>query len=107
MKKISAIQKIPKLLLYDDQCKDIGTTGSGGGYRCKSDNTWDKSRCYVNYCKIGYYFDRMQNNCVENCKIKNEKSFYIYEDNFNKVFDIQMDTRYNFFFPFYGKKIIF
>ena len=96
--------KNTKLLLYDDQCKDIGTTGSGGGYRCKSDNTWDKSRCYVNYCKIGYYFDRMQNNCVENCKIKNEKSFYIYEDNFNKVFDIQMDTRYNFFFPFYGKK---
>ena len=97
--------KNSKLLLHDDKCKD--SSGNGGGYQCKNDNTWDKTACQIYYCKIGYYFDQSKKRCIENCKFDKEKSFFIYEDNFNKIFDIKRNIRYNFFFPFHRKKIIF
>ena len=97
--------KNSKLLLYDDKCKY--SSGSGGGYKCKYDNTWDKSNCETNYCKIGYYFDQATKTCIENCKFDKEKSFFIYEDNYNKIFDIKQNIRYNFFFPFNKKKYYF
>ena len=99
--------KNDKLLLHDEKCKFNGASSWSGGFRCGSGNTWDKSRCYGYYCKIGYYFDRRQNKCIENCKFPNEKSFFIYEDNFNKIFDIHNNTRYTFIFLFYGKKNYF
>ena len=99
--------KNSKLLLHDDKCKNNGASSWSGGYKCGSGNTWDKSRCYGYYCEIGYYFDRRQNKCIENCKFPNEKSFFVYEDNYNKIFDIPNNTRYNFIFLFYGKKNYF
>ena len=90
-----------KLIFHDEK------SCYNGGYKCKSDNTWDKSRCYNYYCKIGYYFDQTEGKCIENCKFDKIKSFFIYEDNFNKIYDIQYNTRYYFYFPFIRKKNYF
>ena len=99
--------KNKKLLLHDDKCKNNGASSWSGGYKCGNGNTWDKSRCYGYYCKIGYYFDPRENKCIENCNYPNEKSFFIYEDNFNKIFDIHNNTKYIFIFLFNGKKKYF
>ena len=99
--------KNSKLLLHDDKCKNLESTSSNGGYKCKNDNTWDKTTCVGYYCKIGYYFDQAKKICIQNCKFDKEKSFFIYEDNYNKIFDIKQGIRYNFFFPFYQKKKYF
>ena len=99
--------KNSKLLLHDDKCKNLESTSSNGGYKCKNDNTWDKTTCAGYYCKIGYYFDQAKKICIQNCKFDKEKSFFIYEDNYNKIFDIKQGIRYNFFFPFYQKKKYF
>ena len=92
--------KNDKLLLHSDKCKKISNSYTHGGYKCGKNNTWDESNCVPYYCDIGYYFDQKQKKCIENCKFDNEKSFFIYEDNFNKTFDIKKNTKYNFIFPF-------
>ena len=93
--------KNDKLFLHDDNCYKIdGDIHAHGGYKCGSNNIWDKSKCEPYYCDIGYYFDQIQKKCIENCKIVNEKSIFIYEDNYHNTFELEKDIKYYFLFPF-------
>ena len=100
--------KNDKLLLHDDACNIInGDLHAHGGYQCGSSNNWDKSKCQPYYCDEGYFFDQIQKKCIENCKFNNEKSFFIYEDNYNENFDLEKNIRYYFIFAFLIKPFIF
>ena len=87
-----------KLLLHDNDCIVSGYDHAYGGYKCKADNTWDRSKCEPYYCDIGYYFDQIQKKCIENCKYGKSKSYFIYEDKIDKTFTIEKDTSYYFIF---------
>ena len=92
--------KNDKLLLHDEKCNKIdGDVHGFGGYKCGKSNTWDKSKCYTYFCDIGYYFDQKLKKCIKNCNF-NEKNYFIYEDNFKKIYDIKADVNYNFIFLF-------
>ena len=52
--------KNERLLLHDDNCKIIeGDQYAHGGYKCNRENKWNKEKCEVYYCDIGYYYDIM------------------------------------------------
>ena len=93
--------KNDRLFLHDDNCYEIdGDIHAHGGYKCGSNNTWDKTKCEPYYCDFGYYFDQIQKKCIENCKFVNEKSIFIYEDNYHNTFELEKDIKYYFLFPF-------
>ena len=88
-----------KLLLHDDNCKNInGYAHAHGGYKCGNNNIWEKSVCEPYYCDMGYYFDQYQKKCIESCRFDKTRSYFIYEDNYNKVFNIIKDITYYFIF---------
>ena len=94
------------LFLDDDKCSIIeGDVYAHGGYKCGSDNLWDTSKCKPYYCDLGYYFDQVQKKCVKNCQFEDEKGIFIYEDNYEKIFDDGKNVKYTFIFLFYpGRK---
>ena len=43
-------KKNDRLFLHNDKCKYInGDLYTHGGYKCGKDNTWDTSKCVINY----------------------------------------------------------
>ena len=84
--------KNDKLLLHSDKCKTIeGFEHAHGGYKCnKETNKWDTNNCQPYYCDIGYFFDQIQKNCVEECNFNDTKHYFIYED-VNQDYEIQRD----------------
>ena len=59
-----------KLLYITDNCK-FQDAHMHGGYLCNSDGTWSKT-CTASYCDNGYYFDRINKQCIENACITNK-----------------------------------
>ena len=91
-----------KLLLHSDNCYNInGDVHAHGGYKCGDDEKWNMNNCQPYYCDFGYYFDQIQKKCIENCKFPNVKSYFIYEEDFDKVFRIEPNMIYYFIFTFY------
>ena len=101
--------KNDKLFLDDsEKCLIIGDDEyAHGGYKCFPNNTWDKNKCEPYYCDIGYYFDQIKKKCMENCKFDNEKALFIYEDNYEKIFDEKSDINYTFIFLYYPERNYF
>ena len=52
-----------KLLLINEECtfEDIHLHG---GYKCSDDGTWS-SDCSPSYCDNGYFFDEINEKCIE------------------------------------------
>ena len=97
--------KNDKLLLHSDNCYTInGDTHAHGGYKCNKEGKWDMNDCQPYYCDYGYYFDQNKNQkkCIENCKFPNVESYFIYEGNFDKTFNIDLNKEYNFIFTLYN-----
>ena len=89
--------KNERLLLHDDNCKIIeGDQYAHGGYRCNKENKWNKEKCEVYYCDIGYYYDRNEKKCMKECFDENKKQIYIYEKEYNKTFMIVPNMTYVF-----------
>ena len=103
-----------KLLLHSDNCYNInGDVHAHGGYKCGDDEKWNMSNCQPYYCDFGYYFDQIQKKCIENCKFPNVKSYFIYEEKFDKIFTIEPNMIYYFIFTlfdqhkyFYDNKLV-
>jgi len=94
--------------LHSDNCYNInGDVHAHGGYKCGDDDKWDMSNCQPYYCDYGYYFDQIQKKCLENCKFTNRKSYFIYEENFDKIFRIEPNIIYFFIFTLFDQHIYF
>ena len=91
--------KNEKLLMDNEICYNIsGKEHAHGGYKCGNDNMWNESNCQPYYCDIGFYYDFYLNECVEDCKFEDFKSYFIFEDDYNKEFTIEYNIIYSFFF---------
>ena len=90
--------KNDKVFLIDEKCKNINNLPhANGGYKCNNKgNTWNKTSCQPCYCDIGYYFDQYKQMCIEECGSE-QKSFFIYEDDYSKEFNIKKDEAYKFY----------
>ena len=90
--------KNDKLFLYDDKCQEIeGIKYTHGGYKCNSNNTWNKKKCEPSWCDIGFYYDHYKNACTAECPFdKNKKVFFIHEKDYNKEFNIEQNMNYTF-----------
>ena len=96
--------KNDKLLLHSDNCKNInGYDHAHGGYKCNNQGEWDNTDCQPYYCDFGYIFDQIQKKCIKNCNFENEKSYFIYEDNFYGEFNIEKNKKYTFIFLLHEK----
>ena len=88
--------KNEKLIIPDEKCRNLGDH-LHGGYKCKKEkDEWDRSKCIPYYCDIGYYFDKYEQKCIEECTYENEVHF-LYEDNYTNEFNIQKNETYEFF----------
>ena len=89
--------KNKKLVLHDDNnCNSItDDEHAHGGYICGDNNIWDKTKCIPYYCDIGFYFDKYQKKCIEECKYEN-KIYYLYDEKYSKMFSIDKDVTYEF-----------
>jgi len=88
--------KNEKFIIPDENCRNI-SEHLHGGYKCsKEKDEWDKSECIPYYCDIGYYFDKYNQKCIEECTYENEVHF-LYEDNYTNEFNIQKNEEYEFF----------
>ena len=67
--------------MHDENCRVIeGDKYANGGYKCNNENKWDKGKCEPYYCDIGYYYDRIDKKCKEECPYDaNKKYFLIHE----------------------------
>ena len=74
----------------------IGKEHAHGGYRCGTNNKWNKKECVAYYCDIGYYYDFYQQKCIEECKTE-IKVFYLYEDSFCEEYTIKKNEAYEFY----------
>ena len=90
--------KNERLLLHDENCRIIkGDKYAHGGYKCNNENKWDKGKCEPYYCDIGYYYDRIDKKCKEECPFDvNKKYFIIHEKKYNKTFMIEPNMTYTF-----------
>ena len=85
-----------KFIIPDEKCRIFGDH-IYGGYKCqKEKDEWDKSKCIPYYCDIGYYFDKYEQKCIEECTYENEV-YFLYEDNYTNEFNIQKKEAYEFF----------
>lgn len=84
--------KNKNLLLISDSCK-FKDKKMHGGYQCDTDGTWNKKTCVASYCDNGYYFDRVNKQCIKNAcvTIKDEK---------NKLFLILAIVSFGIFLAF-------
>ena len=88
--------KNEKLIIPDENCRNLGEH-LHGGYKCKKEkDEWDKSKCIPYYCDIGYYFDKYDQKCIKECTYENEV-YFLYEDNYTNEFNIQKNETYEFF----------
>ena len=87
-----------KLIYHDNNnCYNIESKDHAhGGYKCGSNNKWDKTKCIPYYCDIGYYYDIYQEKCFEECKSDIE-SIYIHENQYSKDLIIKKNVTYEFF----------
>ena len=84
------------MIIPDEHCRNLGDH-LHGGYKCKKEkDEWDKSECFPYYCDIGYYFDKYEQKCVEECTYENEV-YYLYENNYTNEFNIKNNETYLFF----------
>ena len=90
--------KNKRLLLHDEKCSVINSDiHAHGGFKCNDDNKWDKENCETYFCDIGYYYDRIDKKCKEDCPYDaNKKSFLIHEKEYNKTFLIEPKISYRF-----------
>ena len=91
--------KNEKLLMDNEICYNIsGKEHAHGGYKCGNNNMWNESNCQPYYCDIGYYYDFYLKECVEDCKLESLKSYFIFEDDYNKELNIKHNIVYAFIF---------
>ena len=87
-----------KLLLHDEKCNTFSESGlenAHGGYKCNKDGIWDDGNCFPYYCDIGYFYDREQNKCVEECSFEGN-SFLLYKNDYYKEITVERDESYVF-----------
>jgi len=86
-----------KLFLFDNSCFDIfKDQKTHGGFKCGKNNKWDTSQCSPSFCEIGYYFNQKYKICKEECKSNFIKSLFIYENNYDNIFELNKDIHYQF-----------
>jgi len=54
-----------RLFLVDDNCTVSDPNALTAGHPCKSDKTWDTTKCLISTCKPGFIVDFDNNKCVE------------------------------------------
>ena len=92
--------KNDKLLFHSESCT-FKDPHEHGGYKCnKETNKWDIVNCQPYFCDIGYYFDQNKKKCVEECSFNDTKSYFIYDDFYNKTYEIKKDIFYSFDFVY-------
>ena len=90
--------KNKKLILHVNNCNSItDDEHAHGGYICGDNNIWDKTKCIPYYCDIGFYFDKNQKKCIEECKYENQ-IYYLYDkdEEHSKMFSIDKNETYEF-----------
>ena len=88
--------KNEKFIVPDENCRNLGEH-LHGGYKCKKEkDELDKTKCIPYYCDIGYYFDKYQQKCIEECPYENEV-FFLYENNYTNEFNVKKNEKYEFF----------
>ena len=65
------------ILLLSEECNNFLNTNTHGGYECGDNNKWS-DKCVPLYCDIGYYFDIVKKECVE------DPCYLVYIDEKNK-----------------------
>ena len=62
------------LLLEDNECYNItNEIHAHGGFVCGDNGEWNRTKCQVFYCDIGYYYDTYQKKCIEDLCTKEKK----------------------------------
>ena len=105
--KKSCNPKNDRLLLHDEECKNIGIEHAHGGYKCDENGKWDKSSCVPYYCDIGYSFDKENNKCVPDCISDISEVKFIYTSDYKNEFIADKNTSYGFMTVRYPTKYTF
>ena len=69
--------KNKNLILINEKCK-FSDKHMHGGYECSGNGFWS-NKCVASYCDNGYYFDSINNKCIEDICIRNDKKNYNYK----------------------------
>ena len=101
--------KNPLLVFDTEECYNIeGDNLAHGGYPCGEDGHWNKSVCKKFYCDIGYYYDKLKDECIRDICDNDPGEIEIpLNGEYNETIELNKDNNMEYIFRVKNNKYIY
>ena len=107
--KVKCNPKNPLLVFDTEECYNIeGDNLAHGGYPCGEDGHWNKSICKKFYCDIGYYYDKLKDECIRDICDNDPGEIEIpLNGEYNETIELNKDNNMEYIFRVKNNKYIY